>query len=269
MLQARTFGVDQVARLHLADHGDVGGENALVVLETRREFAHAFGPLGFIELDLGHRLHGDGGGSGAPVIGIVGLRHLHLGVGFDADEALGGGAIGAVGFQPEAALDGVGVVLIGEKRARGELPAVSPDLVVVVQLGAAHAHRHIERTALARIGGFHRAQCPGDGVELVLGYLVTHVVRRRVGLLFEDSVIAIEFLGHGVQQDRGLRRGDRRRGKQKQQAGGDYGGQALRISPGRMGDGMSRVAGFCANASSGDDLGTLSRTVFEQIDTME
>ena len=40
------------------------------------------------------------------IVGLVLFRHLHLGVGLDLDETLGGGAVGAIGVQPEAAADG-------------------------------------------------------------------------------------------------------------------------------------------------------------------
>ena len=59
-----------------------------------------------------------GGIFGGEVAGVVGLGHLDLLVGADFDEAFGGQAIDAIGFQPQAAPDGIGVIVYGDGQIR-------------------------------------------------------------------------------------------------------------------------------------------------------
>ena len=85
------------------------GEDAGILLETRRRAcacARSSGSLS--KLSFGRLLGVHGGFFAGEIVGLVLLRHLHLRVGLDLDEPLGGGAIGAIGFEPEAAPMAVG-----------------------------------------------------------------------------------------------------------------------------------------------------------------
>ena len=128
---------------------------------------------------------------------------------------LGRRAIGAVGLQPETPLDGVRVVLEGQRGAGGELAAVAADAVVVVQFGAADPDGNIQRAALAAAVGRDGAERAGDRVVIVLGDLIAQEVRRRVGFFLENAEVAVQLLGHCIEQhgrlpEAGwLRRGER------------------------------------------------------------
>ncbi len=72
-----------------------------------------------VEFELGKVLYGDGRRLAREIVGVVFGGDLHLRIGIDADEALRGGAVGAVGLEPDAALDGIdGVLEAGELRRR-------------------------------------------------------------------------------------------------------------------------------------------------------
>ncbi len=162
---ARPFGIHEVARIGLAGNRHVGGEHAGIIVEARRKLADTRLPVLLVELQLGRGLDRHRGRLDRKIVRAVLFRHLHLGVGLDADEPLGGGAIGAVGLQPQAALDGVGVVLEGQGGGRGPSNAAAPTasacqphVVVIVELGRAYAHRDIQFAALAPVGRVHA--CP-------------------------------------------------------------------------------------------------------------
>ena len=180
---ARAFGVDQVARFVLPEHADAGSEHFREAVEARGKRAGARGPLVGGEADVRWRLVVDGGLFGGEIVGVVLLGHVDVGVAADLDEALGGGAVGAVGIEPEAAADGGGVVVDGEGRAGGELRAIAAHAVVVIELGGADAERGIERAGAALAARGEGAQGGGDDGEILLGDFVGQVVGRGVGLL--------------------------------------------------------------------------------------
>ena len=122
---------------------------------------------------------------GRKIVRIVGGRHLHLGVGLDADEPLGGGAVGAIRFQPQPPLDGVGDVLEGDERAGGELAAVVPHAVVVVQFGRSDTHRNVQRAGLAVARAVDRPERRRQRAVIDFRDLVAQKVGRRVGFLLQ------------------------------------------------------------------------------------
>ena len=188
---ARTFGIHQVARVRLAQHGNVRGEHARVVPEAARVLADLLLPLGLGEFQLARDLHEGGRGLGGEIVGIVRLGHLHLGVGLDTDQPLRRRTIRAVGFQPEPPLDGVGVVLEGDEGAGGELPPIATHPVVVVELRGTDADGDVQGAALAPGGGIHRAQRARHRAEFLLRDLVAQEVRRWIGFVSQNPEIAV------------------------------------------------------------------------------
>ena len=178
------------------------------MLEARGQLADAFAPRRFVELQLGRRLLKDGRFLGGKIVGIVLVRHLHLGIRLDPDQAFSGRAISAIGLQPQPPLDGVDIVFVGKRGARGELAAFAPHPVVVIELGGADPHRDIQKAFLSALGRRKRSQRAGNRPDLLFRDFVAHEVRRRVRFLLQSAEVTVQLLGHGVEQDRRLGRGD-------------------------------------------------------------
>ena len=144
MFHAGAFGVHQVTVVSLGGNGDGGGEQIGEGAEIAGPLAGLFGPVRGIEVGLVDRFGVGIRLFGREVGGLVTVGGLHLLVGADADEAIGGGAVDAVGFEPHARFDGGGDVLDRDGSAGGELNTVAADAPVVVELLVADANGGVE-----------------------------------------------------------------------------------------------------------------------------
>ena len=138
--------------------------------------------------------------------------------GFQIDEALRCAAKGAVGFEPETALDGIRAVLDGDRRRGGELRAFSADDVIVIEFVGTDSNGYVERAGVGLIAGLEGTHAARDHLHLLLDNGVGEEVRRRIGLLFQCGEIAVEFLGKDVEEGRTLGEA----GVSGQQAEGDH-----------------------------------------------
>jgi hypothetical protein len=166
--------------------------------------ADAVAPRRLVELQLGRRLLKHGRFLAGKIVGIVLFRHLHLGIRLDPDQPFGGRAISPIGLQPQPLLDGVDVVFVGKRGARGELAAVSPHPVIVIELGGTHPHRDIQKALLSVLGRRKRSQRAGNRPNLLFRHLVAHEVRGRVRFFLQNAEVTVQLLGHGVEQNRRL-----------------------------------------------------------------
>ena len=72
--------------------------------------------------------------------------------------------------------------------------------MIVVQLRRPYAQRDIEKAALLIIVKVDGAEGSRQRLPFIIGNRIVQVVRRRIGLLFEDAEIALQFVAEDIQQ---------------------------------------------------------------------
>ena len=182
MFDSGSFGVDESAVVGLGGNGDGGAEEVREGAQFIRPLADVVGPFFVIEGDFRGGLSVGVGFFFGEVGGLVAVGGFDLLVGFDPDEAFGGGAVDAVGIEPHAGLDGGGRVVDGDGGGGGELDSVTADTAVVVEFGVADAEGDVE---VAVVGSELGVYVPEGGTYLV-GFnvrdFIGEVVRRGVAL---------------------------------------------------------------------------------------
>ena len=135
-------------------------------------------------------------------------RDLHFLVAPDLNESLGGLAIGAVGFQPHALFDGDRNVVEADRRARRKLGALAANTMIIVQLRAANPERNIQVACPAATAVGNGTQSCRYAVGFLVGNFVADEVRGRIGFLFQNPKVTVEFFTKNF-KDRRLGKGCR------------------------------------------------------------
>jgi len=78
------------------------------------------------------------------IVGGILVLNTNLRAGADLDQALGGQPVGAIGIEPDAALECERIVLDHDGGAVGELGAIAADSMIIIELRAAHADGDVE-----------------------------------------------------------------------------------------------------------------------------
>jgi hypothetical protein len=115
---------------------------------------------------------------------------------------LRGGAVDGISVHPQAALEGVGVIVEREEGAVGERGGVAADAVVVVELRGADAKRDVEGAGLRTVLRGEHSAGGGQQVRLLLSDGVGQEVGRRVGLRPEGGEVTFHFGGQDLHERR-------------------------------------------------------------------
>jgi len=206
MLQAGALGCDQRAAFGLGNHRNARNQHVRIFREQRGERFHPRAPGGGIEVERDDGLAAGSRRFVREVGRLVAVRDLHLAIGADLDEALGGGTVGAVGFEPEAVAQGGRLVVERDGRAGGELPALARGAVIVIQLRRADAHRNVQVPVVHGIVELQSSQVARHHAGILFGHFVGEKVGRRLGFGLERLEIALELVRQDVQQGAGRRR---------------------------------------------------------------
>lgn len=133
--------------------------------------------------------------------GLVAIGSFHLLTGLDANQAIGGGAVDAVGFEPHALFERAGNIFNSDRRGGSELDLLTAGAAIVVHGGISDSDGNVE-IPVVRVGsGGEDAEGGAYDVSVEVGDLIRHEVGWRVGF-FQRVEIALEFLAHGVENNR-------------------------------------------------------------------
>ena len=89
---------------------------------------------------------------------MIAVGGLDLLIGLDLDEPFGGGAVDAVGFEPDALLERAGSVVDRDRGAGSELDTFAAHAAEVVQLRVADADGDIEIAVVSGSCGVQHAE---------------------------------------------------------------------------------------------------------------
>ena len=93
--------------------------------------------------------------------------------------------------------------------------AFASDQVIIIQLRTAHSNGDVERPVVALALALQNTEAGRDDFRLLFGDRVGHIVRRRIGLLFEDGEVALQLVIQDLRESLGRR--EHGEGKEQQQ----------------------------------------------------
>ena len=150
----------------------------------------------------------DGGRFDGEIVRIVFLFQLGLRVGFDLNQAPSGQPVSAVSLDPDLLTDGIRYVVERYDGAGSKSGPLAVHDMIILELRITHADNDVEIAEMCGVVAGECAEAGADDLGVLLRYRVSHVVRRRIGFLFQNGKISLQLVVEDV------KKGGRRRGRE-------------------------------------------------------
>ncbi len=161
---------------------DIGVNGSGVFGHFSRYFAQARGPFCGVELKRGRGGEKFLGLFDGEIVRPVCGSGAKLFVGLDADQALRGAAIDAIGGQPHGLADRIGIVVEGNSGGEREAHAVVTDAAIIIEFRGTDADGDIQNAVAVVVLCIDRTTTGEDDVVFLVGDFVAEEIRRGVGL---------------------------------------------------------------------------------------